>query len=42
MKCETRDGPLREPYIAYQQGAISYEYGKLGLINAIKYIIDNK
>ena len=30
------DGPLRKPYIAYQQGAISYEYGKLGLISAIK------
>ena len=24
------DGPLREPYIAYQQGSISYEYGKIG------------
>ena len=23
-----RDGPLREPYIAYQQGALTYEYGK--------------
>lgn len=30
------DGPLREPYIAYQQGALTYEYGKLGLISAIK------
>lgn len=32
------DGPLREPFIAYQQGGLTYEYGKLGLINAIKYI----
>lgn len=30
------DGPLRSPYIAYQQGSLTYEYGKLGLIKAIK------
>ena len=30
------DGPLREPYIAYQQGGLTYEYGKLGLISAIE------
>lgn len=29
------DGPLREPFIGFQQGALTYEYGKLGLINAI-------
>ncbi len=29
------DGPLRSPYIAYQQGALTYEYGKLGIMNAI-------
>ncbi len=28
------DGPIREPYIAYQQGGLTYEYGKLGLISA--------
>ena len=33
------DGPLREPYIAYMQGSLTYEYGKLGLIEAIKRII---
>ncbi|MBE6159362.1 MAG: hypothetical protein E7159_06025 [Firmicutes bacterium] len=32
------DGPIREPYIAYQQGALTYTYGKLGLIEAIKKI----
>ena len=32
------DGPIREPYIAYQQGALTYIYGKLGLIEAIKKI----
>ena len=30
------DGPIRPPYIAYQQGGITYEYGKLGLISAIE------
>ena len=29
------DGPLREPFSAYQQGAMTYEYGKLGLISAL-------
>ena len=33
------DGPLRSPYIAYLQGSMTYEYGKLGLIEAIKNII---
>ena len=32
------DGPLREPYIAYQQGGLTYEYGKLGLIKAIEML----
>ena len=32
------DGPIRDPYIAYQQGALTYTYGKLGLIEAIKKI----
>ena len=30
------DGPIREPYIAYQQGALTYNYGKLGLVEALK------
>ena len=30
------DGPIRKPYIAYQQGGLTYEYGKIGLISAIK------
>jgi len=29
-------GPLREPYIAYQQGGLTYEYGKLGLLKALE------
>jgi len=30
------DGPIRPPYIAYQQGSLTYEYGKLGLAKAIE------
>ncbi len=32
------DGPLRSPYIAYQQGGLTYEYGKLGLAKAIEML----
>lgn len=34
------DGPLREPYIAYQQGGISFKYGKIIIERAIKSIIE--
>lgn len=37
------DGPIREPYIAYQQGSISYQYGKIAVYNAFKELKrDNK
>lgn len=36
------DGPLRPPYIAYQQGALTYEYGKLGLIHALEVLENEK
>lgn len=36
------DGPLREPFIAYQQGSLTYEYGKLGVIEAIKELLEKK
>lgn len=32
------DGPLRVPFIAYQQGGVTYNYGKIAVINAIKSI----
>lgn len=32
------DGPLRAPYIAYMQGSLTYDYGKLGLISALEYL----
>ena len=34
------DGPLREPYIAYQQGSLTYEYGKIALLVAISNMVD--
>ena len=30
------DGPLREPYIAYQQGGVTYNYGKIAIVNTLK------
>ena len=30
------DGPIREPFIAYQQGSLTYEYGKIAIENVIK------
>ncbi len=33
------DGPIREPYIAYMQGSLTYPYGKLGLITALKRLL---
>ena len=29
------DGPIRKPYVIFQQGSLTYEYGKLALISAI-------
>ena len=29
------DGPIRKPYVIFQQGSLTYEYGKIALINAI-------
>ena len=34
------DGPLRSPYIAYQQGSLTYQYGKIGVLNAISKIVE--
>lgn len=30
------DGPIRPPYIAFQQGGLTYPYGKLGVLKAIQ------
>lgn len=34
------DGPLRSPFIAYQQGGITYTYGKLAITNAIRDLLE--
>ena len=36
------DGPIRSPYIAYQQGGLTYEYGKLGLASALERMEKDK
>ena len=33
------DGPIREPYVAYMQGSLTYPYGKLGLMKAVQKIM---
>lgn len=32
------DAPIREPYIAFMQGGLTYEYGKLGVLKAISML----
>lgn len=32
------DGPIREPYIAYLQGGLTYQYGKMGILKAIQHM----
>jgi len=33
------DGPMREPYIAYMQGGLTYNYGKLGVMKAVERLL---
>lgn len=33
------DAPIRPPYVAFQQGGLTYEYGKIGVMRAISNII---
>lgn len=35
------DGPIRSPYIAYLQGGLTYEYGKLAIKEAVKNLQNN-
>ena len=37
MSC---DGPIREPFIAYQQGGLTYNYGKIAVMYGVKNIIE--
>ena len=34
------DGPLREPFIAYQQGSLTYSYGRLAVMNAVEKLLN--
>ena len=34
------DGPMKEPYIAYMQGGITYESGKLGIMMAVSEMME--
>lgn len=34
------DGPMKEPYIAYMQGGITYESGKLGIMMAVNEMLE--
>lgn len=34
------DGPMREPYMAFLQGGLTYESGRLGIMNAIAEMLD--
>ncbi len=36
------DAPIRAPYVAFLQGGLTYEYGKLGIITAIENILKVK
>lgn len=36
------DGPLREPYIVYLQGGLTYESGKIGILTALSEMLENK
>ncbi len=33
------DGPIRPPFIAYQQGSLTYEYGKLAIMKAASRLV---
>ena len=30
------DGPIRPPYVAYMQGGLTFEYGKIGVLKAVQ------
>lgn len=36
------DGPIRPPYVAYMQGGLTYQYGKIGVMKAIDNLIKTK
>ena len=36
------DGPMREPYIAYMQGGLTFESGKFGIMMAVSAMLDER
>lgn len=36
------DAPIREPYIAYMQGGLTYSHAKLGVLSAVQNMVDKK
>ena len=36
------DGPIRPPYIAYLQGSLTYDYGKIAIKKVIEYLTKGK
>ena len=35
------DGPVRSPFIAYQQGSLTYSYGKIAVMKAVETLLKN-
>lgn len=36
------DAPVKEPYTLYMQGGLTYEYGKLSIMQALTKVLENK
>lgn len=36
------DAPIREPYIAYMQGGLTYAHAKLGVLTALQHLVDKQ
>ncbi|MNI41037.1 aluminum resistance protein [compost metagenome] len=36
------DAPIREPYIAYMQGGLTYSHCKLGVLTALQHMLDKQ
>ncbi|MFV0520636.1 MAG: aminotransferase class I/II-fold pyridoxal phosphate-dependent enzyme [Lachnospirales bacterium] len=34
------DAPIREPYVAFMQGGLTFEHGRFALLNTVKYMMD--
>ena len=33
------DGPIRPPFVAFMQGGLTYEYGKIGVMRAVQELL---